>query len=189
MLFGTRRRFCLYVQYYYFPICAQRGVGWAKYVLVRRSFYRVVYFADANCQSEQPAFLHAAFFYFHVYCQRYFYFLHESVACLVFAVINAAVLLYLSCPVNGVVMSPYGVMPNAAELCPEFMAIKENFVGIGRSIGIILIMILNVFTQGNLLWQAVALACLSAFQGITVLVASKCLSAVDDVRKNRATEE
>lgn len=118
-----------------------------------------------------------------------FIFYMNVYTCLVFAVINAAVLLYLSFPVSGVVMSPYGVMPDAAEFCPEFMAIKENFVGTGRSIGIILIMVINLFTQGNLLWQAVALACLSAFQGITVLVASKCLSAVDDVRKNRATEE
>lgn len=117
-----------------------------------------------------------------------FIFYMNLYTCLVFAVINAAVLLYLSCPVNGVVMSPYGVMPNAAELCPEFMAIKENFVGTGRSLGIILIMVLNVFTQGNLLWQAIALACLSAFQGVTVFVAGKCLSAVDDIKKMQLSQ-
>ena len=115
-----------------------------------------------------------------------FIFYMNVYTCIVFAVLNAAVLLYLSCPVNGVVMSPYGVMPDSAELCPEFMAIKENFVGTGRSLGIILIMVLNHFTQGNLLWQAIALACLSAFQGVTVLVAGKCLSAVEQARNVQA---
>ncbi len=106
--------------------------------------------------------------------------------CLIYAVANSFVLLYHSFPVNGVVLSPYGVMPNSAELCPEFMAIKENFVGVGRSVGILVIMGVNALTNGDLVWQAVTLAGLSAFQYVTILVCKKCLKEVAKVKQEQA---
>ena len=71
-----------------------------------------------------------------------------------------------SCVFFGLVQS----MPGARQCRPEIFAIKECFLGSGRGVGVLFVVLVNTLSGDDLLWKALSLLILTLLQFITILV-------------------
>jgi len=80
------------------------------------------------------------------------------------------------------------LVPGSDERRPELFAQKELFLATGRSFGVVVLILINTLTGGNVLWQAIALAGLSLTQIITIAMSKHAMELVNQLTAQKDAE-
>ena len=104
---------------------------------------------------------------------------------MIFAVINAYFTCFNSTPVTNINLMLFDQMPGARGMWSELLSVRDIFVGSGRLISVLIIILSNLLTGGSLFWQGVVLVGLTAFQYVNILCAKRCVKNLEKLSQKQ----
>lgn len=107
-----------------------------------------------------------------------FVFCINPVYVILFSVLNALFLGFVTNSTFSVFLSLIEKIPGAVGYRPELFAIKEFFLATGRCIGIAVIVIVNIYAKNSMFWQAITLVFLTLTQVVTIFVSRAAIRRV-----------
>lgn len=104
---------------------------------------------------------------------------------ILFSVLCSSFTVFHTASVTNTNLSLFELMPGARGQWPELMAVRDIFVGTGRLISVLVIVLSNLLTGGSMFWQGVVLVALTAFQYLTVMLSKKCLKNLEKIQNTQ----